>query len=476
MVAGCLALLGVAALVQHLGCELAFPTHLEASAPCTAADTGSDDANCGACGRACHAGVHCYMGICGGGIVTQVSAGLHACALVQAGTVFCWGSNLFGETGSDPSTGSCGGNACVTTPTEVGGLTGVVVEVRAGNYSTCARKNDGTVWCWGQNAVGQLGHPPTQSAQTCNNAPCDVNPTQVPGLTNVRAIDVGNLFACALDDSGSARCWGDNRYGELGNGTDAGSTSTPTNALLDAAATAVSTGLDPHACALLDGGAIACWGENHLGALGHDPATDPACGSDNVPCSGSPIVVSGITGATAVRTGNGVTCALVGNGGVSCWGDDGLGQFGNGTVVDGGPSFVPRASAGGQLFRALDGRYDFTLALDSLGKVWAWGASSYGALGGGVVGDVPCENDGSPCKAMPASVTFPAPASIMTQVSAGEDFGLALDSEGAVWAWGANGSGQLGHAPGVDGGDTATCGPDKNESCRPTPTRVPGFP
>jgi alpha-tubulin suppressor-like RCC1 family protein len=471
-----LALLGVAAVAQHLACELAFPTHLVASTPCTDADTASDDDNCGACGNACEAGVHCYLGMCGGGRVTQVSAGAHACALVKAGTVFCWGSNEFGETGSAPSTQSCGANACLSTPTEVPGLTGVV-EVRAGYYSTCARIEQGTVSCWGQNAAGQLGHPPTMST-TCNGD-CELIPRTVLGLSNVKAIDVGDLFACALDSTGALRCWGDNAHGELGSGSDAGSSSTPTTALLPAGATAtaVSTGLDPHACALLGGGQIACWGQNHLGALGHDPATDPTCASNDVPCSGTPAAVNGVTGATAVRAGNGVTCALVGDGGVSCWGDDGLGQFGNGPVTsDGGVTFAPQAAAGGMSFRALDGRYDFTLALDAAGTVWAWGASSYGALGAGVVGAAPCENDGSPCQAVPARVTFPGAAAAITQVSAGVDFGLALDSNGAVWAWGANGTGQLGHLPEPDAGDRATCGPGQSESCNPTPTRVPGFP
>jgi alpha-tubulin suppressor-like RCC1 family protein len=467
MVAGCLALLGVAALTQHLACEVAFPTHLAVSSPCTDGDIESDDENCGACGTACEAGVSCYQGMCGGGRVIQVSAGLHACALVKVGKVFCWGSNEFGETGSAPTTQSCSGNACLPTPSEVP-VVKDVVEVRAGYYSTCARTQAGTVWCWGQNTAGQLGHASSQS---------DVTPQAVASL-NAAAIDVGYLFACAVDTSGALQCWGSDLYGTLGGVVDGGSTFVPTSVPLSGLATGVSTGLDSHACALLTGGPVACWGENELGALGHDPATDPMCPPSNVPCSAAPVAVNGVTGATAVRAGSGVTCALVGDGGVSCWGDDGLGQFGNGPVVgDGGPaSFVPQRAAGGQSFRALDGRYDFTLALDSVGKVWAWGASSYGALGGGIVGDSPCENDGSPCQAVPALVGFPVAAGTITQVSAGVDFGLALDSEGAVWAWGANGTGQLGHAPDGDGGDVTTCGPGKNESCNATPGRVTGLP
>jgi alpha-tubulin suppressor-like RCC1 family protein len=475
LVAGSLALAGVCVVLQHLACEVAFPTRLLGPTCTDASDTSSDPANCGACGNACDAGVSCYRGLCGGRQVTQVSAGLHACAVVKAGTVFCWGSNLFGETGSDPSTQTCGSSPCIAAPTEVAGLQDVV-EVRAGYYSACARKQDGTVWCWGQNQAGQLGHAPSSGGdQTCQSAPCNFVPTKVGLAAPAKAIDVGNLFACALETSGSLQCWGDDTYGELGSLVDGGSASTPVAVPLSGT-TSVSAGLDPHACAVFQEGQVACWGENHLGSLGHDAAIDPSCPPSGVPCQSAPVTVAGVAGASAVRAGDGVTCALLDGGAVSCWGDDGLGQFGDG-VTDGGGGYRPTPAAGGRLFVALDDRYDFALALDATGKVWAWGSSSRGALGDDAITGLACDNDAAPCLPTPTQVLLPSGIAI-TQVSAGDEFGLALDSTGAVWAWGANVDGRLGHLPGApDAGDLTTCGaPVKDETCNPQPGPVPGFP
>jgi alpha-tubulin suppressor-like RCC1 family protein len=471
LVAGSLALLGVCAGLQHLACEVVFPTYLETGPVCTdGSDLASDPANCGACGNAC-TGVSCYRGVCGGMQVIQISAGLHACALVKAGTVFCWGSNLFGETGSNPSMQS------LSTPTEVPELRDVL-EVRAGYYSTCARTQDGGVSCWGQNQAGQLGHPPaSEGDQTCGSAPCNLVPQPVLGLTTrATAIDVGDLFACALDTSGTLRCWGDDTYGELGDVVDGGATSTPT-AVPVPSALSVSAGLDPHACAVFQQGQVACWGENHLGSLGHDPALDPTCPPSDVPCQPAPMPVFGVSGATAVRAGDGVTCALVDGGGVSCWGDNGLGQFGNGQAEEDGGGYRPAQAAEGRTFVAIDARYDFALALDATGKVWAWGSSSRGALGDDGVTGKPCDDDAAPCVSTPTQVDLP-PTVTITQVSAGDEFGLALDSTGGVWAWGANVDGRLGHPPGApDAGDLTTCGaPAKDEICDPRPSQVPGFP
>jgi alpha-tubulin suppressor-like RCC1 family protein len=119
----------------------------------------------------------------------------HGCALLEDGTVTCWGAVLYANEGrTDASTAS-------PVPLPVPGLSGVKA-VSAGGGSTCALKSDGTVWCWGENAHGELGQGATGASQS--------TPMQVPGLTGVVSLSVGEEYACAVLASHGAVCWGDN--------------------------------------------------------------------------------------------------------------------------------------------------------------------------------------------------------------------------------------------------------------------------
>jgi alpha-tubulin suppressor-like RCC1 family protein len=152
--------------------------------------------------------------------VSAITAGaFHACALV-AGGLRCWGFNSVGQLGDGTFSGleTCNGFACATVPEAVKGVGGVgvlsgVSAISAGTYSddTCALLSGGTERCWGYNAYGQLGNGTTIHSPL---------PVPVTGLTNVAAISAGGFSSCALIQSKSTvMCWGDNRYGQLGNGT-----------------------------------------------------------------------------------------------------------------------------------------------------------------------------------------------------------------------------------------------------------------
>ncbi len=152
---------------------------------------------------------------------TRLAAGIsHVCALTTGGTVACWGDNRGGQLALPDTTTK------LDVPMEIAALTDVA-EVAAAGYTTCARKTDGTVWCWGFNDQGQLGDAVT-SHESCSfgtsgggseTGDCSHAPVQVMGIDDATHIDVGNSHACAIRESGQIWCWGFNSNRQLGDGS-----------------------------------------------------------------------------------------------------------------------------------------------------------------------------------------------------------------------------------------------------------------
>jgi alpha-tubulin suppressor-like RCC1 family protein len=213
----------------------------------------------------------------------------------------------------------------------VSGLTGVTA-IAIGEFSACA-VTSGAVQCWGFNPDGELGNGTTTGSTT---------PVPVSNLTGVTAISVAYQNACALLTGGSIACWGYDGDGELGDGNGA----TQTNSTIPVAvanianATAIGSG-DYHTCAVLTDGTAQCWGFNGDGELGIGSNTGPDTSGFGA-CSFSPVaVVSLPSGATAIAGGSSDTCALTGST-VECWGNNDMGQLGNGTTTNSStPVLVP---------------------------------------------------------------------------------------------------------------------------------------
>jgi alpha-tubulin suppressor-like RCC1 family protein len=244
-------------------------------------------------------------GLGAGAGATAVASGQEATCAVAKGAVSCWG--LFGET-----------NYGVFTPVPVAGLQSGVSLITAGCYHFCALVG-GAVRCWGQNPHGQLGDGTLKTNWT--------NPVRVVGLdSGVTAIAAGCTFSCAVV-SGQARCWGDNNYGQLGDGTTKDKT-TPvavvgiSENVIDIAGGAI------HACAVVDtgtgdGGGVRCWGANQSAQLGVDLGPYDI---DN--CTETPLQVTGLTsGVLRVTGGQAHSCARTADG-VKCWGLNDSGQLG----------------------------------------------------------------------------------------------------------------------------------------------------
>jgi alpha-tubulin suppressor-like RCC1 family protein len=147
----------------------------------------------------------------------------HQCAVTSQGEARCWGRDTAGQLGDGPSADTCqsvafGADACrpIPTPVSTGTGLGTVVQIAGGLDHTCALADDGTVWCWGDNQWGQLGHGVIGGAEDA--------PVQVADLTNIRAIALGDYHTCARHQDGTAWCWGRNDAGQLGN-ADAGQSS-----------------------------------------------------------------------------------------------------------------------------------------------------------------------------------------------------------------------------------------------------------
>jgi hypothetical protein len=194
-------------------------------------------------------------GIRGTEDVVEVCVGMgHACGRTSGGEVRCWGDNTEGQLGDgldDPHADSA---------VRVRALDRVL-HVACGEEHSCALRDDGSVWCWGTNEVGQVGQPEEAMESRV--------PVRIAGIERANAIVAGGSASCALFDEGAPRCWGDNRYGVLGDGTTR-STRTPVEASRLGSVRELALGAS-HGCAVRGDEAsreILCWGLGRDGALG----------------------------------------------------------------------------------------------------------------------------------------------------------------------------------------------------------------
>lgn len=264
------------------------------------------------------------------------------------------------------------------------------------------------------------------------------------------AISAGDRFTLALLANGTVMAWGDNQYGQMGNGsTTYSALPVPVEGLVGVTAVAAGGG---QSLAVLSDGKVMAWGDNQYGQLGNGTTTD----------SDVHEVVSGLSDVTAAASGSLHSMALLPNGTVDTWGDNGSGQLGDGTFHDRSkPGPVPgligvtQISAGQQ----------FSVALESDGEVQSWGLQSVGVSTklptrvGNLTGVLQISRGWTATLALlpggkvdgwnelTGIAPEPEPVSGAIAVAAGGEFSLALITNGTVQAWGDNALGQLGAGP-----------------------------
>ena len=280
-------------------------------------------------------------------VVEVATGGAHSCAILSEGALRCWGQNTFGQLGSGAI------NAGTHIPQTVN-LNGFARGVAMGQSHTCGVRTDGSVYCWGNNARGQLG----LGTQTASASPLPVN---VGGAVKVVS---GNEHTCVVVSGGNneVRCWGAGDQGQLGSGNTA-----------DAAIPQLVTGLtEPlkdiaagaeHTCVVFSTGTVACWGDNSAGQLGDGSTAD----------STSPTTISGLDQVLSISAGADHTCVLRADDTVRCWGNNELGALGTSNTIS---STTPQTLVGASNMAslALGNKNSCLLRYD--GTVDCWGDNS----------------------------------------------------------------------------------------------------
>jgi len=318
------------------------------------------------------------------GNAIQVSTGgYHTCALLDSGFVRCWGRNNYGQLGYG-TTENVGDGEAVSSQGYVT-LGGRATKIAAGSFHTCALLTTGKVRCWGYNADGQLGLGHT-------NHIGDTETVWTAGDVSLGAlakdIVAGGDHTCALLTTSNVRCWGRNGHGQLGLGniTQIGDNEVPSSVAevnVGGLVKQLSAG-SLHTCAVLETGNARCWGYNGYGQLGYGNTL--TIGDNETPASAGDInlgdTVLQIVAGQNNESGQNHTCALLSNGGVKCWGLNNYGQlgYGNTTNLHAPSAFV---NLGGASAYAISSGGEFSCALLSTGTARCWGLSNFGQLGYG---------------------------------------------------------------------------------------------
>jgi cysteine-rich repeat protein len=396
---------------------------------------------------ACERGYSGNGRTCSASIRAVAGGSHHTCVAFASGSVRCWGLGTEGALGygnadhiGDDETAADAGDV------EVGGI---VRSIAAGWWFTCAVLDTGAVRCWGYGVNGKLGYGNTESVGD-DEVPAEVGEVDVGG--KVRQVVAGGNHTCALLENGAVRCWGGaGNSAELGygNGAKIGDDEAPASAGdVDVGGPVVQLAAGfGHTCALLTGGAVRCWGRADKGQLGYGNKND--VGDDEVPAAAGNVDVGGAV--VQIAAGAEQTCAVLATGGVRCWGYGAQGRLGYGDTNNLGDDETPGAvgdiDVGGKVTQIATG-FAHTCALMTTGNVRCWGYGIWGQHGHGHTNDI--GDDETPSSAGDVDL-----GGKVRKLAIGDNHTCAHMTTGALRCWG-DGSGKLGYGNETIVGDDET--------------------
>ena len=322
------------------------------------------------------------------GIVLVSAGSLNTCVLTQEGKVKCLGRGYLLGTGSGSSNAQ---NTFSYVKDQAGsGELSNIVQVASSDKHVCALDAMGTIWCWGQVFSGILGH--VAAANTYRPRPVQMGPTSDPTpVTEIVQIGLGLNHNCGVTRTGGVKCWGNLRFGALGNGQNLTYSSLAVDVLAMSGESGNLSGIvqveagDQSSCALTRGGEVRCWGYGNNRVLGNN---------NNGQHSSRPVAVRAVSGSgnlqgvVKIAMGRSHACALQNTGRVVCWGGGGNGALGNNNtasqalpveVLDG----ATRLPLEGVVDMATGGDINHTCVLKHTGEVLCWGRGYSGQLGDG---------------------------------------------------------------------------------------------
>ncbi|MSZ04551.1 MAG: hypothetical protein F2700_08855 [Actinobacteria bacterium] len=404
--------------------------------------------------------------------IAVITGGHHTCAILDGGSVKCWGLNGNGELGYGDTT-SRGVNASEMgddLPTVDLGTGRTALALTSGRDHTCALLDNHTVKCWGLNEIGELGYGDTDNRGDNASEMGDNLPTVDLGTgRTAKAINAGMWHTCAILDNDTVKCWGKNDHGELGlgdtshrgdNASEMGD-NLPTVDLGTGRIAKVMSSAGVHSCVLLDNNTIKCWGYNGNADLGLGDTDNRGDNSSEMGDSLPAVDLGTGRTAKAVSSGGGGTCSILDNDTVKCWGYSAQGQLGYGDTNN-------RGDVGGEMgdnLLAVDlgtGRTASAIwygdlhvcALLDNGSVKCWGWNSVGQLG---LGDTDNRGDSGAELGDSLGIVPLGAGRNALSITAAWDHSCALLDNDTIKCWGNNAEGELGQGDANSRGD----GPDE---------------